>query len=171
MTVSMSLRRVRVVVMAMVAGAGPQLKVMTPPSPTAVRSAASVQLEGVPVPTTDLGVETSARPMGAAQMPVPGPVPGVRVTVNVATCVPLLPSATLDVPDGDRRGLCFERSRSDAPEAEQPQRDTAEQEGKRVLHIATPGRQRQALGEWCEGAPDWPSPDSRLWDGPPRPAT
>jgi hypothetical protein len=60
MTVFLSVGRFIVAVIAMVAGALPQLKVMTPPLPTAVLSALKVQLAAVPVPITEVGFDTSA---------------------------------------------------------------------------------------------------------------
>src|SRR5512137_2129994 len=53
-----------------VVGFGPQLKVITPPLATAAMNAAPVQLAGVPVPTTVLGVELSSgpAPAGTAQV-------------------------------------------------------------------------------------------------------
>ena len=44
----------------MVTGFGPQLKVITPPLATAATKAAEVQLAGVPVPTTVVGLATLA---------------------------------------------------------------------------------------------------------------
>ncbi len=49
----------------MVTGSGPQSNVMTPPWATAWTKASPVQLAGVPVPTTVVGRETSARPASA----------------------------------------------------------------------------------------------------------
>jgi hypothetical protein len=60
MTVSVPVGRFIVAVTAIVTGALPQLNVMTPPAVTAVFSLANVQLAGVPVPTTLVGLETSA---------------------------------------------------------------------------------------------------------------
>jgi hypothetical protein len=47
-------------VRTIVVGSGPQLKVMTPPVATAATKVAPVQLAGVPVPTTVVGIETSS---------------------------------------------------------------------------------------------------------------
>jgi hypothetical protein len=77
--------RVIVAVIEMVTGALPQLKVMTPPLPTAVLSAAKVQLAAVPVPMTLVGLDTSAGcplvgtpalhdPFGLPAWPAPPPV-------------------------------------------------------------------------------------------------
>lgn len=57
----------------MVTGSGPQAKVRIPPPPASTaaataRSAASVQLPGVPSPTTAVGEETSRRVTGAGQV-------------------------------------------------------------------------------------------------------
>jgi hypothetical protein len=89
-----------VAVTAMVVGAPPQLKVMTPPLPTAVVSALNVQLAAVPVPITDVGFETSAgwpldgtpalqEPLGFPA--VPGGLP--PVPVELVPPVPVLPAS------------------------------------------------------------------------------
>jgi hypothetical protein len=49
-----------VAVIGMVTGAHPQLNVMTPPLVTAALSALKVQLAEVPLPTTVVGLDTSA---------------------------------------------------------------------------------------------------------------
>jgi hypothetical protein len=90
--------RFMVAVIAMVAGALPQLKVMTPPFPTAVLSALNVQLAAVPVPIT-VGFETTAgwpldgtpalhEPLGFPA--VPGGLPPVLVAPPVLVVPPVL---------------------------------------------------------------------------------
>src|SRR4051812_37714454 len=85
MTVFLVVGRFIVAVIAMVTAPPPQLKVMTPPLPTAVLSAAKVQLAAVPVPTTLVGLDTSAGcalvgtpalhdPFGLPAWPAPPPV-------------------------------------------------------------------------------------------------
>ena len=49
-------------VITMVTGLGPQSKVMIPPSATAATAADEVQLWGVPLPMTWLGLEVSTAP-------------------------------------------------------------------------------------------------------------
>ena len=57
-----------VAVIVMIAGLGPQLKVMTPPLATALTTAAEVQLAGVPVPMTWFGsLVTTASPAGGTR--------------------------------------------------------------------------------------------------------
>src|SRR5271165_820495 len=57
-----------VAVMTMVTGAGPHLKVMTPPLATARTRAADVQLAGVPLPMTWFGrAVLTARPAGGTE--------------------------------------------------------------------------------------------------------
>src|SRR5215510_14642195 len=58
--VPLSLKTFAVCVRTIVAGSGPQLKVMTPPLATAATNASPVQLAAVPVPTTDVGDDTSS---------------------------------------------------------------------------------------------------------------
>src|SRR5438477_11583684 len=60
MTVSLLVGATRVAVIGMVTTLPPQLNAMVPPWVTAAPSAANVQLSGVPVPTTLLGLEMSA---------------------------------------------------------------------------------------------------------------
>src|ERR1700690_2967524 len=80
-------------VSVMVAGSGPQANVTTPPFATAAASAASVQLPGVPVPTTVVGcdVSTSLPSAGIAHVTggrVTGPASGIS---DASTALPLLP--------------------------------------------------------------------------------
>src|SRR5712675_621190 len=58
--VPLSLKTFAVDVRTIVTGSGPQLKVMTPPFATAATNASPVQLDGVPVPTTVVGDDTSS---------------------------------------------------------------------------------------------------------------
>jgi len=60
MTVLRSFGIASVAVTLIVAGSLPQLKVMTPPFATAALSASNVQLAAVPLPTTVVGLDTSA---------------------------------------------------------------------------------------------------------------
>src|SRR5690349_12195016 len=72
-----SLRTLAVAFMAIVTGAGPQSKVITPPAATAVTTAADVQLAGVPLPTTRSGRRVStARASAGTEAPPPG-LPGL----------------------------------------------------------------------------------------------
>lgn len=71
-------RTLRVSVMVIVSGFGPQLKVMTPPAVTAVANAAAVQLAGVPVPMTEFGALMSSSPMPAGTVAVPFGLPGLN---------------------------------------------------------------------------------------------
>ncbi|CAM3168638.1 hypothetical protein COSO111634_04580 [Corallococcus soli] len=66
----LSLKTFAVLSSVRVTGSGPQSKVMTPPLATASTKAAPVQLAGVPVPTTVVGLETSARPASAGTLHV-----------------------------------------------------------------------------------------------------
>lgn len=83
-------------VKVIVVGFGPQLKVMTPPCAIAAANAASVQLPGVPLPTTEVGLVVSTgrgrlSPVMEHDLPIGGvgTVVGVRVgtTVGVRTGV------------------------------------------------------------------------------------
>jgi hypothetical protein len=77
----------------MVTGEVPQSKVTTPPLVTAAASAASVQLAAVPVPTTVVGVETSAGVTGAGQVAAGGgPASPVKLLVVVPAPVPVVPA-------------------------------------------------------------------------------
>src|SRR5438046_1596990 len=58
--VPLSLKTLAVEVSTMVVGSGPQSKVITPPAATAATKASPVQLAGVPVPITVVGLETSS---------------------------------------------------------------------------------------------------------------
>ena len=112
MTVFLLVGRFMVAVIAMVTGALPQLKVMTPPLATAVLSALNVQLAAVPVPITEVGLETSAGwpvagtpalhdPLGfpAVTVPLPpvpvGLLPPVPVVLRPPVPVGLLPPVLL----------------------------------------------------------------------------
>ena len=90
----------------MVTGSLPQLKVMTPPLPTAVLSALKVQLAAVPVPITEVGVETSAGwplvgtpavhdPLGFPA--IPGRLPPVPVVLLPPVPVELLPPVPVEL--------------------------------------------------------------------------
>jgi hypothetical protein len=81
MTVLVVVGTFRVAVTAMVTGAVPQLKVMTPPLVTAVESALNVQLPVVPLPTTVVGFDTSAGwpPAGIPAEHLPLGFPGIVV--------------------------------------------------------------------------------------------
>lgn len=92
------------------AGAGPQLNVMTPPAATAAMNASLVQLAGVPVPTTVRGLATlsGCASAGTAQLPfglpAAGPVSGfvggspllVLPLLVPLPLEPLVPLAPLD---------------------------------------------------------------------------
>ncbi|HTZ23458.1 MAG TPA: hypothetical protein VMC83_05645 [Streptosporangiaceae bacterium] len=54
-----------VAVIVIVTGFGPQLKVMTPPLATARTTAAEVQLAGLPVPMTVVGLAVLTAPAAA----------------------------------------------------------------------------------------------------------
>jgi hypothetical protein len=77
-TVALLLRTFAVAVMAIVTGAGPHEKVITPPAATAATTAAEVQLAAVPAPTTVVGCEVSTgRPSaGIAAWPFGLPADG-----------------------------------------------------------------------------------------------
>src|SRR4051794_40706446 len=64
-----------VAVIVMVTGAGPQLKVTTPPAATAATTAAEVQLAGVPVPMTRVGWLLSAACASAGTATCPSGFP------------------------------------------------------------------------------------------------
>src|SRR5262245_9469781 len=75
-------------VTVMVTGAAPQSNVITPPFASAASRAASVQLPGVPSPTTAFGADVSAAWMGSGHVgggglgaPPSPPVPLVLVPV------------------------------------------------------------------------------------------
>jgi hypothetical protein len=61
--------------MGMVTWSGPQLKVMMPPSLTAPTTAAEVQLAGVPVPMTRVGVAVFTACAAAGTTAVPSGLP------------------------------------------------------------------------------------------------
>jgi hypothetical protein len=103
--------RFMVAVIGMVTGAVPQLNVMTPPRVTAVFSALNVQLAGVPVPTTVVGLETSAgcAPAGSGPlqwvgitrpppMPETPPVPATP-PVPLAPPLPVVPPVPAPPPE------------------------------------------------------------------------
>src|SRR5450631_2892844 len=101
MTVFLVVGRFMVAVIGMVTAPPPQLKVMTPPFPTAVLSAVNVQLAAVPVPITLVGLDTSAGcplagtpalhdPFGLPAWPAPPPVPVVPPVPGVPP-VPVVP--------------------------------------------------------------------------------
>src|SRR5580692_8089608 len=107
MTVSLVVGRFIVAVMGMVTAALPQSKVMTPPWPTAVVSALSVQLAAVPVPITAVGCDTSAawpvdgrpalhEPLGFPAADRPPSAPGTTVVppVPVPSLAELEPQPT-----------------------------------------------------------------------------
>ena len=107
MTVFLFVGRFIVAVIGMVTAPLPQLKVMTPPLPTAVLSAANVQLAEVPVPITLVGLDTSAGcpldgtpalhdPFGLPAWPDP-PVPVVP-PVLVVPPVPVVPPVDPTLP-------------------------------------------------------------------------
>jgi hypothetical protein len=77
-TLVLLLRTLAVAAMAIVTGAGPQEKVITPPVATAATTADDVQLAAVPVPTTVVGCEVSTgRPSaGIAAWPFGLPADG-----------------------------------------------------------------------------------------------
>src|SRR3954469_12760723 len=102
MTVFLLTGRSRVALTAMVTFPEPQLKVITPPFVAAACSAENVQLAGVPLPTTVVGVETSAAraragravvqaPLGAPELPPPAEAP-------VPPTDPLVPAPPVDPP-------------------------------------------------------------------------
>ena len=62
-------------VMGMVIGSGPQLKVMIPPSATAFTTAAEVQLAGVPVPITRVGLDVFTAWASTGTVAVPSGLP------------------------------------------------------------------------------------------------
>src|ERR1700722_15733587 len=72
MTVSVVVGSSIVCVTVMVAGAEPQAKVTTPPLVNAADSSAGVHEAEVPVPTTVVGLLTSAAAIGAVQMALGG---------------------------------------------------------------------------------------------------
>jgi hypothetical protein len=65
------LKTFAVLVIVIVTGSAPQLKVVTPPCATALTTAADVQLAAVPLPTTWSGVvlATACAAVGTAQLP------------------------------------------------------------------------------------------------------
>src|SRR3954469_24514996 len=96
MTVSLVVGNFIVAVIAMVTGAVPQSKVMTPPLVTAVLSALNVQLPAVPVPMTDAGFETSAGWPAAGTPALHDPLGFPAVTVPLPPVpVVLLPPVAL----------------------------------------------------------------------------
>src|SRR5690349_2690665 len=72
-----SLRTLAVAFMAIVTGAGPQSKVITPPAATAATTAADVQLAGVPLPTTRSGRRVSTARASAGTAASPSGLPGL----------------------------------------------------------------------------------------------
>jgi hypothetical protein len=66
-----------VVFMVIVTGAGPQLKVITPPAATAATTAADVQLAGVPLPTTRSGRLVSTACAAGGTVASPSGLPGL----------------------------------------------------------------------------------------------
>jgi hypothetical protein len=81
MTVSLSVRSLRVEVTWTVAGALPQLNVMTPPLATADCNAVNVQLAAVPVPMTVVGLEVLAACPSAG-------TPAPQEPLGLPACVP-----------------------------------------------------------------------------------
>ena len=73
-------------------GSGPQSKVMMPPWATASMNASEVQLAGVPVPTTVVGLDTSSRPAPD------GMAHGARTFDQVNSCPSSKPSWKIDSP-------------------------------------------------------------------------
>jgi hypothetical protein len=69
--VLLALRIFAVAVRVMVTGAGPQLKVMTPPAATAATNVAEVQDAAVPVPTTRVGWDVSTARASAGTVACP----------------------------------------------------------------------------------------------------
>ncbi|WP_237771231.1 hypothetical protein [Kribbella sp. ALI-6-A] len=63
--------------MVIVTGAGPQLKVITPPAATAATTAADVQPAGVPLPTTRSGRLVSTACAAAGTVASPPGLPGL----------------------------------------------------------------------------------------------
>ena len=91
-----SLRTFAVAVMVIVTGAGPHLKVITPPAATALTTAADVQLAGVPVPITWFGCDVSTGRAAAGIEAWPLGFPACRV----ATGLGLGDGVALAVADG-----------------------------------------------------------------------
>src|SRR6185295_9787172 len=97
-------------VTVMVTGAAPQSKVTTPPFASAAASAASVQSEAEPLPTTVVGVETSAGWIGSGHVsggglivpPVPLPPPTLDpapLPVGLPAPLPVASEPPLPVPE------------------------------------------------------------------------
>jgi hypothetical protein len=97
-----------VAVTAMVTGALPQLKVITPPLVTAVARAENVQLAGVPVPTTLVGVETSASvaPAGSALLHDVGMLVSVTIVPASVGVEPESVGAEPESVDADPESVC-----------------------------------------------------------------
>src|SRR5450755_437061 len=100
MTVFLLIGRFMVAVIGIVTAPLPQLKVMTPPSVTAVCSAPNVQLAAVPVPTTVVGLEMSAGwPLaGTPLLQEPFGLPAVQAGAPPVPPVPLVPAAPVVPP-------------------------------------------------------------------------
>src|SRR5690242_17203192 len=71
----LSLNTLAVSSRVIVTGSGPQSNVTTPPFATASTTAAEVQLSGVPVPTTVVGLDTSSAAASAGTSQLPSGLP------------------------------------------------------------------------------------------------
>src|ERR1700761_4530447 len=86
-----------VAVSTIVVGSAPQLNVITPPLATAATTASPVQLAGVPVPTTVVGLDTSSACASAGTAHVPSGLPAAgplstAVGGPASPCAPAPPS-------------------------------------------------------------------------------
>jgi hypothetical protein len=141
--------------MVMVTGFGPQLKVMTPPSATALTTAAEVQLAGVPLPMTWFGwlVFTARAARGTNAWPLGLPAAGRACGAAAwAACVgaglgfgaAVLVAAELDASSAALCGAAaVEQAASARPAA------------RVVITTATPRMSR--MGPNASGAPDAPA--------------
>src|SRR6218665_1686 len=117
MTISgpLSLKIFAVLSSVRVTGSGPQSNVMTPPRATASTKAALVQLAGVPVPTTVVGLEMSARPAStgtahvasAFGLPAGGPSLGWVSGLGTST-----PGSSLEQPEAQASATPADRERT-----------------------------------------------------------